>query len=73
MEKLGEVVVVVCEDAIDVVEGFGVDDTEEVFGECAAAESTTISAETAATAAKAAWCLTALSLSRACLAGPRRR
>ena len=74
MEKLGEVVVVVvCEEATDVVEGFGVDDTEEVVAECTAAESTAISAETAAHNARAAWCLAALSLSRSCLAGPRRR
>ena len=30
-----------------------------------------VAAETFATAAKAAWCLFALCLSRACLAGPR--
>ena len=73
MEKLGEVVVVVCEEATDVVEGFCVDDSEDVVAECTASESTAISAETAAHDARAAWCLAALSLSRSCLAGPGRR
>ena len=54
MEKLGEVVVVVYEEARHVVEWVGVDDTEEVVAEYTAAESTAISAETAAHDARAA-------------------